>query len=99
LKDISAGGVKVEIQHGGPILSSGDIIKGAVVLTMRRPIEFELETRFVQKTIIPAGRPKYVGDDPQPTETQLVGLKFIKLNPVMESKFVATLMDFSLNLT
>lgn len=98
LKDIGAGGVKVEVLQGGPKFNSGDLVKGAVVLGMRRPIEFDLEARFVQKIIIPAGRPQYVGHEPHPTENQVVGFKFLKLNPVIESRILSTLMDFQYEL-
>lgn len=79
--DISAGGIKIEFKAGVPDLKVGDKINGALRLGRRRPMDFEVEVRFVQ-------RREHDGEI-----LQIAGLEFQNVTTVLESRLLSLVMD------
>ncbi|KYG61754.1 hypothetical protein AZI85_05890 [Bdellovibrio bacteriovorus] len=83
VKDISAGGIKIELPANAPEVKIGDILKGNLRLGVRRAIEFEVEVRFAQKK-------DPVGAAPP---TQMAGLQFLHVDNLLESRLLSLMMD------
>ena len=81
IKDISAGGIKVEMPESCPAFAIGEKIKGTVRLGARRPIEFQLEVRFAQSK------------DVQGKKTQVAGLQFLNVDHTLENRLLSLMMD------
>lgn len=81
VKDVSAGGFKMELPAAQPELKIGDRVKGTLRLGVRRPIEFTVETRFAQSK-----------DDGGVTK-QTVGMQFLDIDHLMESRLLSLMMD------
>lgn len=81
IKDISAGGIKVEMPESCPVLAIGEKIRGTVRLGVRRPIEFQLEVRFAQSK------------DVQGKKTQVAGLQFLNVDHTLENRLLSLMMD------
>lgn len=81
VKDVSAGGLKIDFKGAVPELKIGDRIKGALRLGSRRAMEFEVEVRFAQKR-------------EQDGETfQTAGLQFLNVNQMLETRLLSLMMD------
>lgn len=52
LKDISAGGIKIEVPLDHPPFRIGEVLKGSLRLGNRRPMEFEVEVRFIHQQFL-----------------------------------------------
>lgn len=81
VKDISAGGLKVELPDAIPEFAINDKIKGSLRLGVRRPMELDLEIRFVKK---------YELDG---SILQTLGLQFLQVNPLLEGRLLNLMMD------
>lgn len=81
VKDISAGGFKMEFQGAQPELKIGDQVKGTLRLGVRRPIEFLVEVRFAQSK-----------EDNGVTK-QIAGVQFLGIDHLMESRLLSLMMD------
>lgn len=81
VKDISAGGLKIEIPAGSAGFKVNDKIKGVLHIGQRRPLELEAEIRFSRTN----------GSDPQ--AAQIVGLQFRNLAYMMEHRLLSLVMD------
>lgn len=78
LRDLSAGGIRIEIPCDEPHLKVGEVLSGAIRLGKRRPMEFSLEVRFVQK---------------KDQMIQTVGLQFLSFNNAIENRLLLVMMD------
>jgi c-di-GMP-binding flagellar brake protein YcgR len=78
LKDISAGGFKMEVPATHPDFRMGEVLKGSLRLGQRRPMEFETEVRFVQKN---------------PEGVHVLGVQFLNIDHVMENRLLSLMMD------
>lgn len=81
IKDISAGGIKVEMPETCPALVIGEKIKGTVRLGARRAIEFQLEVRFAQSKNV------------QGKKIQVAGLQFLNVDQTLENRLLSLMMD------
>ncbi|WP_413612451.1 flagellar brake protein [Bdellovibrio sp. HCB-110] len=81
VRDISAGGFKMELQAAQPELKIGDRVKGTLRLGVRRPIEFVVEVRFAQSK------------DDAGVIKQTVGMQFLEIDHLMESRLLSLMMD------
>lgn len=81
LKDISAGGFKMELLGDTLLLSIGEIVKGSLRLGKRRPIDFEVEVRFI-KRIEQDGK-----------VTQIAGMQFLNRDYFIENRLLLLMMD------
>lgn len=81
IKDISAGGLKVEIPAVEPALQVGQVIHGALRLGVRRVMEFDLEVRFAQAK--ESGGKGY----------QIAGLQFKNVDHTLENRLLSLMMD------
>lgn len=77
IKDISAGGLKLEVPPTHPEFKVGEILKGTLRLGTRRPMDFDVEVRFAQKT--PTGH--------------VVGVQFLNIDHIMENRLLSLMMD------
>ena len=81
VRDVSAGGIKIEFIGSGQDLKMGDIIRGALKLGIRRAIDCELEVRHAMvrehegKKIISAG------------------LQFLNIDQNLENRLLSLMMD------
>ncbi|KHD88327.1 MAG: hypothetical protein OM95_09285 [Bdellovibrio sp. ArHS] len=82
VKDISAGGIKIELPQTAPEVKIGDILKGNLRLGARRAIEFEVEVRFVQKKEHGGG-----------LTTQIAGVQFLHVDTLLEGRLLSLVMD------
>lgn len=78
LKDISAGGFRAEIQGEFPELKIGDHLKGMLKLGSRRPLELQIEVRFVMKN---------------EKQNQVLGAQILNIDMGMESRLLMLMMD------
>ena len=78
IRDISAGGLKLEFPPGTPELKLSDMIKGSIRLGIRRPLEFEMEVRFAQK---------------HSSGFQVGGVQFRNIDHFMENRLLSLMMD------
>ncbi len=81
LKDISAGGFKMEFTGSQPELKVGDHVKGTLRLGARRPMEFMVEVRFVQRI------------EDKDGIRQISGVQFQNVDHLMESRLLSLIMD------
>lgn len=81
IKDVSAGGLKIEMPLGAPELVVGEKVKGTMRLGARRAIEFELEVRFSQRK------------DIQGSLFHVVGLQFLNVEHLLENRLLSLMMD------
>lgn len=81
VRDISAGGFKMEIPGDKPEVKVGDQVKGTLRLGVRRPIEFTVEVRFAQKT------------ERDGVIKQTAGVQFMGIDHLMESRLLSLIMD------
>ncbi|QDK38505.1 PilZ domain-containing protein [Bdellovibrio sp. NC01] len=77
IKDISAGGIKIECPFVTPEFVIGERIKGTIRLGARRALEFDLEVRFAK-----------VND-----KTQVAGLQFMNIDLTKENRLLSLMMD------
>jgi hypothetical protein len=94
VKDVSTGGIKAEMPIGAPDLKIGDTVQGILRFGNRRPFEFELEARFVQKistgeVITEQTSVPYLPSN----QVQITGFQFLKIDSVIESRMLTILMD------
>lgn len=78
LKDISAGGFRAEVQGEFPELKIGDLLKGVLKLGSRRPLEIQVEVRFVMKN---------------EKQIQILGTQIQNIDVGMESRLLMLMMD------
>ncbi|QDK38504.1 flagellar brake protein [Bdellovibrio sp. NC01] len=81
VKDVSAGGVRIEFSGEKPDLKIGDVVKGSLRLGARRAMEFDLEVRFVQKREHDNGT------------TYTAGTRFMEVDKVMETRMLQLMTD------
>ncbi|HEY1080073.1 MAG TPA: PilZ domain-containing protein [Bdellovibrio sp.] len=81
LKDISAGGFKMEYFGDQPAVQVGDLLKGTLRIGIRRPLEFSVEVRFVQKT------------EAEGVIRQVCGVQFKNVTHLMENRLLSLMMD------
>lgn len=81
VKDVSAGGVRIEFTGEKPDLKIGDIVTGTLRLGARRAMEFDLEVRFVQKR------------DHDNGTTYTAGTKFMEVDKVLETRMLQLITD------
>lgn len=81
VRDISAGGLKIEFKGESPELKIGDRIKGALRLGSRRAMEFEVEVRFAQKR------------EQDGEILQTAGLQFLNVSQMLETRLLSLMMD------
>lgn len=81
VKDVSAGGVRIEFSGEKPDLQIGDEVKGTLRLGTRRSMEFDLEVRFVHKR------------DSEKGLVYTAGTKFMNVDKTMESRLLLLMTD------
>jgi len=81
IKDVSAGGLKIEMPTDMPIFKTGDKVRGSMRFGIRRLMDFDLEVRFAQV----AGE----GD----RRRQVAGLQFLNVERAMETRLLSLMMD------
>lgn len=77
VKDVSAGGLKLEVPITHPDFRIGEVLKGSLRLGTRRPMEFDVEVRFARKT----------------EKNHVVGVQFLNVNHVLENRLLSLMMD------
>lgn len=77
VKDISAGGLKLEAPLTHPEFRAGEVLKGSLRLGNRRPMEFEVEVRFAQKN----------------DTAHVVGVQFLNVDHILENRLLSLMMD------
>ena len=77
VKDISAGGLKLEVPITHPDFRTGEVLRGSLRLGSRRAMELEVEVRFNLK-----------GD-----KFHTVGAQFLNVDHVMENRLLSLMMD------
>lgn len=80
IKDVSAGGLKIEMATDMPVLKIGDKVRGSMRLGSRRPMEFDLEVRFAQVARDGGSR-------------QTAGLQFLNVDRILEARLLILMMD------
>lgn len=86
VKDISAGGLKIQFGGELPLPKIGDRIKGMLRLRKTRPLDLEAEVRFVHKA---AGGNEI---------TQTVGIQFMNLDRIAETRLLSMIIDLQWDL-
>ena len=81
VKDISAGGLRIEIPEGKIALKTGEKIKGSLRLGTRRPMDFDLEVRYAKKR------------DDQGRTYLFAGLQFLNIDKIMENRLLGLVQD------
>lgn len=81
LKDVSAGGFKMEIFGDMPLLKMGDAISGLLRLGHRRAMELDLEVRFVRR------------QEEDGSVLQVAGTRILSLDYTKENKLLLMIMD------
>ncbi|MEK2646128.1 PilZ domain-containing protein [Bdellovibrio sp. BCCA] len=81
VKDVSAGGFKMELMGAQPELKIGDHVKGTLRLGVRRPMEFVVDVRFAQSK------------EENGVTKQIAGVQFIGIDHLMESRLLSLMMD------
>lgn len=81
VKDVSAGGVRIEFSGDRPDLQIGDTVQGTLRLGVRRAMEFDLEVRFVQRKEID-GKIHYTA-----------GTRFQNIDKTLESRLLTLMTD------
>ena len=81
LKDVSAGGFRIEYFGDQPSVQIGDELKGTLRIGIRRPLEFAVEVRFVQKT------------ENEGVVKQVCGVQFKNVTLLMENRLLSLMMD------
>ncbi|WP_415062951.1 flagellar brake protein [Bdellovibrio sp.] len=81
VKDVSAGGFKLELPHAEPDLKVGDKVRGTLRLGARRPMEFEVEVRFAQKK------------EHEGRVHQIAGVQFLNVDQLLENRLLSLMMD------
>lgn len=79
--DVSAGGFRMGFLGAQPELKINDHVKGTLRLGIRRPMEFLVEVRFVQKK------------EQNGTVQQIAGMQFLNIDTIMESRLLSLIMD------
>ncbi|MFM6927761.1 MAG: flagellar brake protein [Bdellovibrio sp.] len=81
VKDISAGGLKIEMPADIPVFKIGDKVRGSLRLGIRRVMEFDLEVRFAQ----------FAGEGDR--RKQVAGLQFLNVERALETRLLGLVMD------
>ncbi|MGZ3771611.1 MAG: flagellar brake protein [Bdellovibrio sp.] len=81
IKDISAGGLKIELPSDAPKLKIDDNLKGSLRLGNRRAMEMEVKVRFVQKSELNG------------KEIQIAGVQFLNVDQTLENRLLSLMMD------
>ncbi len=81
IEDISAGGLKITIPKAEPVLKIGDVLRGALRLGNRRPMELDIEVRFAQT--------KEQGG----VTVQVAGVQFKDVDHLLENRLLSLMMD------
>jgi hypothetical protein len=77
VKDISAGGLKLEVPISHPEFKSGEVLKGSLRLGNRRSMELETEVRFAKKE----------------EKFHTVGVQFLNVDHILENRLLSLMMD------
>jgi c-di-GMP-binding flagellar brake protein YcgR len=94
VKDVSTGGIKAELPIGAPTLKIGDRVQGILRFGNRRPFDFEMEARFVQKIATGEIIEEQTSVPFLPSnQVQIAGFQFLKIDSVIESRMLTILMD------
>ncbi|WP_413577900.1 flagellar brake protein [Bdellovibrio sp. HCB290] len=75
--DVSAGGLRIAFPHEIPALKVGDVVQGAMRLGIRRPIDFDLEVRYVSTK----------------EGIQIAGMQFLNVDTRLESRLLSMMVD------
>jgi hypothetical protein len=81
LKDVSSGGFKMDLLGDAPVLKSGETISGILRLGHRRPMELNLEVRFVRR------------QEESGSILQVVGTRILSMDYTKENKLLMMIMD------
>lgn len=81
VKDISAGGFRMEYFGDRPLVKNGDVLKGTLRIGPRRPLEFSVEIRFVQRT------------ESEKVSKQVCGVQFLNVTHLIENRLLSLMMD------
>ncbi|MBO9668241.1 MAG: PilZ domain-containing protein [Bdellovibrio sp.] len=81
IRDVSAGGVKIEMVSDIPVLKLGDKVRGTMRLGIRRVMEFEMEVRFAQRREVNG------------QGVQTAGLQFLNVDKMLENRLLSLMMD------
>ncbi len=81
VKDVSAGGVRIEFTGERPDLQIGDSVRGTLRLGTRRAMEFDLEVRFVQRKEVD-GQIYYTA-----------GTRFQNMDKLLETRLLTLMTD------
>lgn len=81
IEDISAGGLKIVIPKAEPVLKIGDVLRGALRLGNRRPMELDIEVRFAQSK------------DEAGVKVQVAGVQFKEVDHLLENRLLSLMMD------
>lgn len=80
LVDISSGGARMLLKHADPVLKMDDKVEGSIVIGRRAPITYE-------------GVVRHVKVESRNPPTQIIGVEFTNLTPLMEGKLFAITME------
>lgn len=81
VKDVSAGGFRMEYFGDRPLVQVGDVLKGTLRIGPRRPLEFSVEIRFVQRT------------EREKVTKQVCGVQFQNVTHLLENRLLSLMMD------
>lgn len=79
--DLSAGGCRLQLRGDLPILKSGDLMEGKLLMQGRPPIDLILEVRHVKH------------DGTEGMEEQLLGTQFANPSPALEGRMTSLIME------
>lgn len=81
VRDVSAGGIKIEFISSGQNLKTGDLIRGALKLGIRRAIDCELEVRHAMEREVDGNK------------IIAAGLQFLNVDQNLENRLLSLMMD------
>ncbi len=81
VRDVSAGGVKIEFFKPNFEIQNGDRLRGALKLGLRRPIECEMEVRHVFEREV------------EGKVVVAMGLQFLNVDQTFENRLLSLMMD------
>lgn len=81
VRDVSAGGIKIEFIGSGQVLKTGDMIRGALKLGIRRAIDCELEVRHSMEREVDGKK------------IIAAGLQFLNVDQNLENRLLSLMMD------
>jgi len=82
LTDISAGGMKLEIEDPSIQFKASDKGRGVLTLGTRRPTEFDVEFKHVMQK------------EENGLKKQIAGVQFLNIDNIMENRLLSLMMDF-----